>query len=176
MSYENIAVADLFRAMNVQGFLGSEDAAASRERAAFAWAEAENIFEVRAVYNKWFYMLKAGTANDQYPDPTADYATPDGKEITQERADAFVEAIEDDMMKERTRFDHLGYDSGPGFIRLEGTSRIAFMLDCWTVMKTSGQLKREAWIRINENGETLPPEDWFGRTSRNVTYSPGMMV
>ncbi len=169
MSYENISVADLFRAMNVQGYLGNEDAAGARERAAFAWVEAENIFEVRAIYNKWFYMLKAGTANDQYPDPTADYYTPDGIEITQERADAFIEAIEDDMLKERARFGHLGYNEGPGFTRLEGTTRIAFMLDCWTVMKPVTQLKREAWVRVNEKRETIPPLDWFARSSRRVS-------
>ena len=124
-----------------------ERALGEKRQAAAEWVEAENIFAVRAVIIEWFNALNDGTANDRYPDPTC-LEGPPGEPITEERADKFVEELEDDMLKESVRFRGLGKEVGPGFPRLEPHARLAFMQAMWQVMKTKEQIKSEALERI----------------------------
>ena len=124
-----------------------ERALGEKRQAAAEWIEAENVFDVRAVLIEWFDALNDGTANDRYPDPTC-LEGPPGEPITEERADKFVEVLEDDMLKESGRFRGLGKEVGPGFPRLEPHARLAFMQAVWQVMKTKEQIKLEAIDRI----------------------------
>ena len=111
------------------------------------WVEAENIFAVREVIIEWFNAMNEGVANDRYPDPL-NLEGPPGELITEERADEFVEALE------QARFKGLGKEEGPGFPRLEPHARIAFMQAMWQVMKTDKQLRLEAKERLES--EDLP--------------------
>lgn len=145
-TYSNLTVADLY-----QGDV-YKDMSKPLE-CAYYWVEAENVWLVRATVAKWFDWLNEDVANKHYPDTR-------GKMFTQERADAFVEALEDDMMREESRFSQLGKDAGPGFLRLEPHARVAFMQDVWLVMKTKEELWDEAGRRLGA-GIKAPPKNWW---------------
>lgn len=136
---------------------------------AYIWVECENALEVRAVWCEWFDALENGTANKRQPDPT-NLNTPDGRRITQGRADIFIEELEADFYIENKRWRGLGKDAGPGFDRLEPHARIAFMQAIWRVMKTEEQIEEEAKERL-ENKD-LPEKVINIKTTNTPSASP----
>ena len=135
------------------------------EEAACDWVEAENMMDIRRVLIEWFDELQDGTANDRYPDPTKMEA-PVGKPITQERANLFVEELEDDMLIEKARFRGLKKEAGPGYTRLEPHARVAFMQSMWRTMMTAEEIKAEARKRLKSKNL---PEDVLDNKTPDVS-------
>ena len=103
MSYEDMTIKELYTSLKYSStshrIYGS---ILTAEEVACDWVEAENMMAIRLVLIEWFDALQDGTANDRYLDPT-NMEAPVGRPITQERADLFVEELEDDMLKEKAR-------------------------------------------------------------------------
>lgn len=145
-TYTNLTVADLY----------AGDVIKNTDKpleCAYYWIEAENMWMVRVIISKWFRWLNEGVANNHYPDLRQ-------KVFSRERADAFIEALEDDMMIEEPRFSHLNRDAGPGFDRLVPHARQAFIQDVWSVLKTRAELWAEAEQRLKA-GIRTPPKNWY---------------
>lgn len=150
VSYENMAVEELYVSLKYSStshrIYGS---ILTAEEVACDWVEAENMMAIRLILIEWFDALQDGTANDRYPDPL-NMEAPAGKPITQERADLFVEELEEDMLMEKARFRGLKREAGPGYTRLEPHARIAFMQAVWRVMLTPEEIKSEARRRLKK--------------------------
>ena len=119
-----------------------------------AWVEAENVYEMWKLVQKWFEFIENGSATDRFPDPywkSEDY--PDKVPLNQEIADTFSEEMDADFMLEKSRFQGR---FAPEFVRLPQHARMAFVQDAYKLVKTSSQINREAEERLSA-GETLPP-------------------
>ncbi len=119
-----------------------------------AWVEAENVYEVWKLVQKWFEFIDAGDAENHYPDPNWDDSSYPGKvSLTQDVADTFIEEMDADFMLEKSRFQGR---LSPEFARLPSHARLAFAQDAYGIMKTGADINAEADKRLAE-GETLPP-------------------
>ena len=119
-----------------------------------AWVEAENVYEVWKLVQRWFDLIESGNAEHRYPDPHWDDDAYTGKVgLTQDVADKFIEEMDSDFMLEKSRFQGR---LAPEFIRLPAHSRLAFVQDAYQILKTSVDINSEAESRLAE-GEALPP-------------------
>jgi hypothetical protein len=119
-----------------------------------AWVEAENVYQMWALVQKWFEMMESGEAIHRYPDPFwKDDDYPGKVPLNQDVADTFIEEMDADFMLEKSRFQGR---SAPEFARLPPHARLAFVQDAYKIIKTSGQIQKEAEERLAA-GETLPP-------------------
>ena len=120
-----------------------------------AWVEAENVYEVWNLVQRWFELIDSGDAVNHYPDPNWDDSQHPGKvSLTQDVADTFIEEMDADFMLEKNRFQGR---LAPEFSRLPAHARIAFVQQAYGVIKTSVEIKAEAERRVGE-GETFPPK------------------
>lgn len=128
--------------------------AAMNERGPTAWVEAENNSAVFAVLMRWFGLMQAGTADQQYPDPTwKQFESPGLRALTPEVADELIAEIEADFEIEKNRYPE---GVGPGYYRLMPHARMALAQELYKALKTDAQIKAEAEAR-RASGETLPP-------------------
>ena len=119
-----------------------------------AWIEAENVYEVWKLVQSWFELMDSGEALNRYPDPHWDDAKHPGKlPLGQDVADSFIEEMDADFMLEKSRFQGR---LAPEFARLPQHARLAFVQDAYNIMKTSGDINKEAERRLS-SGEALPP-------------------
>ena len=124
-----------------------------------AWVEAENVYDVWKLVQKWFEFIDAGDAVNHYPDPNWDDSLHPGKvALTQDVADTFIEEMDADFMLEKSRFQGR---LSPEFARLPSHARLAFAQDAYGIMKTSADINAEADERL-ATGETLPPAQKVG--------------
>ena len=119
-----------------------------------AWVEAENVYEVWNLVQRWFQLIDSGDAVNHYPDPNWDDSQHPGKVyLTQDVADTFIEEMDADFMLEKSRFQGR---LAPEFARLPSHARLAFTQEAYGIMKTSADRNAEADRRL-ATGETLPP-------------------
>jgi hypothetical protein len=119
-----------------------------------AWVEAENVYEIWKLVQRWFELMNSGEAANRFPDPYWDDSKhPDKHALTQEIADAFIEEMDADFMLEKSRFQGR---LAPEFARLPAHARLAFVQEAYPLIKTSKQINQEAEMRL-ASGETLPP-------------------
>ncbi len=124
-----------------------------------AWVEAENVYEVWRLVQRWFELIDSGDAANHYPDPNWDDSQHPGKvSLTQDVADTFIEEMDADFMLERSRFQGR---LSPEFARLPSHARLAFTQEAYGIMKTSADINEEADKRLAA-GETLPPAQKVG--------------
>ena len=119
-----------------------------------AWVEAENIFQMWELVQKWFELMESGEAENRYPDPFwKDEDFSDKVLLTQEVAHAFIEEMDADFMLEKNRFQGR---LAPEFARLPAHARMAFVQDAYKIIKTSHQINDETDKRLS-SGDSLPP-------------------
>lgn len=119
-----------------------------------AWVEAENVYDMWKLVQKWYELMETGEASTRYPDPHWSDETHPGKVgLTQEVADKFIEEMDNDFMLEKSRFQGR---QAPEFSRLPPTARMAFVQDAYLVIKSGADINGEADQRL-ANGEVLPP-------------------
>ena len=125
-----------------------------KQTRALAWVEAENVFEVWKIVQRWFEMMDNGDYFDRYPDPNwRDEDHPQFTALTMEVADKFVYEMDEDFLVEKNRFQG---KLAPDFGRLPEHSRLAFVQECYLTMKSSVQIREEAMERLKA-GEVMPP-------------------
>ena len=116
--------------------------------------EAENVYEVWKLVQKWFDLIDSGEAVNYYPDPNWDDSQHPGKvSLTQDVANAFIEEMDADFMLEEGRFQGR---LSPEFARLPSHARLAFAQEAYGIMKTSSDINAEVDKRLTA-GQTLPP-------------------
>jgi hypothetical protein len=152
MPYYNVTAHTLYQSCISSAWEWSgQDDPLTRAR---AWVEAENIYEVWKLVQRWFELMENGGADHRYPDPYWNDEDHPGKvTLTQDVADTFIEEMDADFMLEKNRFQGR---LAPEFIRLPAHARMAFVQDAYKVIKTSKQVEKEAKERL-DSGETLPP-------------------
>lgn len=139
------------------------------KKCAYAWIEAENIYAVWEIVQKWFELLEGGQTNNIFPDPFWKHSNyPKKKKLTQEVANNFIKELEADLEIE-TRYNS---SLSSGFDRLSSHARLAFVQAIYQVMKTSEEILEEVEIRL-ANGEKLPPFDagkYYNTQSYNYSF------
>ncbi len=152
MPYYNVTPHSLYQ--SCISSTGSWSAIDSPVTRAQAWVEAENVYEVWKLVQRWYDLIQSGEAADRYPDPFwRDEDHPDKVPLTQEVADLFIEEMDADFMLEKARFQGR---LAPEFARLPAHARMAFVQEAYGIMKTSKTCDMEAEERL-ANGESLPP-------------------
>lgn len=121
-----------------------------REHAALAWAEAENIIEIRDLLCSWFDAMENGTADKRSLDPR-------GPAVSLEEAEMMIAEIDDDFNKEKNRWESLEVEAGPDYFRLAPAAKIAFVQQILMTIKSMGQLEKEVWARQKAD-EQISPE------------------
>lgn len=157
MPYYNVTVNTLYQSCmkNDWGSLRNDDPF----NRALAWVEAENVYEMWTLVQKWFEVMESGEAIHRYPDPFwRDDDYPGKVPLTQDVADKFIEEMDADFYLEKSRFrDGQGImREPPDFSRLPPHARLAFVQDAYKIIKTSSEIRKEAEERLAA-GETLPP-------------------
>lgn len=128
-----------------------------------AWVEAENVYEAWKVVQAWFDLMESGVAEYRYPDPYwSDEHHPGKKPLTQEVADRFIEEMDADFMIEEGRFQGR---LAPEFARLPSHARMAFVQECYWVIKTATEIHEEAERRLAAREVMPPPMDRSGYQS-----------
>ena len=118
-----------------------------------AWVEAENVYEMWKLVQKWFELMDNGDATNRYPDPNwSDVNFSDKVPLNQDVADSFIEEMDSDFMLEKSRFQGR---LAPEFARLPSHARLAFVQDAYRLIKTGKQINEEAEQRLAVC-ETLP--------------------
>ena len=119
-----------------------------------AWVEAENIYAVWKLVQTWSDMMNSGEVENRFPDPYWDDEKHSDKAVlTQELADLFIEEMDADFQLEKDRFQG---GAAPDFARLSPFQRMAFVQECYPIIKTAAQINKEADERLAA-GEALPP-------------------
>lgn len=152
MPYYNVTPHTLYQSCmsNAWEWSGSNDPL-TRAR---AWVEAENIYEVWKLTQAWFDLMESGEAANRYPDPFwRDEDYPEKTALTQEVADKFIEEMDEDFMREKSRFQGR---AAPEFARLPAHARMAFVQEVYRIIKTGAEIQKEAEARLRA-GEVLPP-------------------
>ena len=124
-----------------------------------AWVEAENVYEVWKLVQRWYELIDSDEAVNHYPDPNWDDSQHPGKvSLTQDVADTFIEEMDADFMLEKSRFQGR---LSPDFARLPSHARLALAQEAYGIMKTSSDINAEADKRLDA-GEVLPPAQKVG--------------
>ncbi len=119
-----------------------------------AWVEAENVYEVWNLVQRWFDMISSWEAMNRYPDPLwNDEDYPDKVPLTQEIADNFIEEMDADFMLEKSRFQGR---LAPEFARLPPHARLAFVQEAYRVIRSTAEIHEDAGERLSV-GEVMPP-------------------
>ena len=152
MPYDNVTPHTLYQSCRSSSWEGSDRNDTITQ--ARAWIEAENIYKVWELVQKWFDHMKSGDAANRYPDPYwKDDDYPDKAPLTQEVVDRFIEEMDADFMLEKNRFQGR---LAPEFARLPAHARMDFVQEVYKIIKTTAEIEKEAEERL-EAGEALPP-------------------
>ena len=147
MPYYNVFPSVLYTSI-ISG--SSTDSEVAKAR---AWVEAENIFEVWKIVQKWFDLMKAKLVGHELPSPYwQDDLYTDKTKLTQSVADLLVKEIDEDFMMEKNRF--MGRKA-PNFSRLPPGARMSFAREIYRTMKSQRAINIEADERLAK-GETFP--------------------
>ena len=147
MPYFNVGPETLYTSI-----ISASDSASDVAKAR-AWIEAENVYEVWQIVQKWFDFMKAKLVGHQLPSPYwQDDLYPDKTKLTQSVADLLVKEIDEDFMLEKTRF--MGRKA-PNFSRLPPGARLSFAREIYRVMKSQKAINIEADERLAK-GEVFP--------------------